>query len=124
MFGRALRDFVEFDLNARAGTGSGFTGGTRQAGGAHVLDARDRAGGEEFKAGFANELFHERVADLHCPALLLGGFFSQVLRSESRPGQAVPTRGRTDVENRVAHAPGGTARDLFVAEHTKTKDVN
>ena len=81
---RALGHLGQFDLDARAGAGGGFAGGTGQAGGAHVLDAGDRAGGEQFQAGFADQLLHERIAHLHRPALLLGGFLGQVLRGKSR----------------------------------------
>ncbi len=121
---RALRHFVQFDLDARARARGRFASGTGQTRRAHVLNARDRAGGEQFQARFANQFFHERIADLHRAALLLGGFLGQILRGKRRARQAVATRRRADVKNRIAHALGRAARDLFVAQHAEAKRVH
>ena len=91
---------------------------------AHVLDAGDGAGGEQFQARFAHELLHERIADLHRAALLLRRFLGQILRGKRRPGQTIATRGRADVEHRIANALGRAARDLFVAQHAQAKRVH
>ena len=84
----------------------------------------DGAGGEQFEARFAHELFHERIAHLHRAALLLGGFLGQILRGERRARKTVATRGRADVENRIADALGRAARDLFVAQHAEAEGVH
>ena len=52
--------------------GGHFGAGTGEAGGAHILNRDDRAGGHGFEAGFQQQLFHEGIADLHIRALLLG----------------------------------------------------
>src|SRR5204863_9180253 len=62
--------------------------------------------------------------DLHRAALLLGRFLGQVLRSERCSGQAVATRGRTDVKYRVADAFGGATRDLFVTQDSQAECVH
>ena len=120
---RALRNFIEFDLDACAGPRGHFASGTRQTRRAHVLHARDATGGEQFKARFAHEFFHERIADLHRAALLLGGFLGQILRRKRRAREPVATRRRADVKHGIAHALGRAARDLFVAQHAETEGV-
>ena len=119
-----MRNLVQFDLDARAGAGGRFAGRTGQARRAHVLDAGDRAGGEQFEARFAHELFHERIAHLHRAALLLGGFLGQILRRKRRARQTVATGGRADVEHGIADALGRAARDLFVAQHAEAEGVH
>ena len=121
---RALRNFVEFDLDARAGARGHFAGGTGQTRRAHVLHAGDATGGEQFEARFAHEFFHERIADLHRAALLLGGFLGQILRRKRRARETVATRGRADVKHGIAHALGRAARDLFVPQHAEAERVH
>ena len=84
----------------------------------------DRAGGEQFEARFAHEFFHERIADLHRAALLLGGFLGQILRRKRRAREPVATRGRADVKHGIAHALGRAARDLFMAQHAEAERVH
>ena len=48
-----------------------FAGGASQPGRAHVLNADDRAGLHGFEAGFQQQFFQERIADLDIGALLL-----------------------------------------------------
>ena len=73
--GFALRDEVELDVEADAAAGAHLAGGTGEAGCPHVLNADYCAGLHGFEAGFEEQLFHERVADLDVGALLLGAFF-------------------------------------------------
>ena len=122
--GRALRHLVQLDLDAGARAGGGFARGARQAGGAHVLHAGDRAGGEQFQARFADELLHEGIAHLHRAALLLGRFLGQILRGKRRARQAVAPGGRAHVKDGVAHALGRAARDLFMPQHAQAKRVH
>ena len=63
--GFALRHAVEFDLDAHAAAPAHLAGRAGQPGGAHVLNADDRAGLHGFEAGFEQKLFQERIADLH-----------------------------------------------------------
>ena len=121
---RALGNFVEFDLDARAGARRHFAGGTCQTRRAHVLHAGDCAGGEQFETRFAHKFFHERIADLHRTALSLGGFLGQILRRKRRARETVAPRRRADVKHGITHALGRAARDLFVAQHAEAERVH
>ena len=48
-----------------------LAGGAGEPGGAHVLNADDRAGLHRFEARFEQQLLHERIAHLHVGPLLL-----------------------------------------------------
>jgi len=120
----ALGNLAEVDLDAGAGARGRFARRAGQARRAHVLDAGDRAGGEQFQARLAHELFHERIAHLHRAALLFRGFLRQILRREGRAGEAVAAGGGADVENGVAHALGRAAGDLFVAQDAEAEGVD
>ena len=124
MFGRALGHFVQLDFDAGARAGRRLARRTGQAGGAHVLDARHRAGGQQFQAGLADQLFHERIAHLHRPALDLGGFQGQVLGRKGGPGQTVPASRRAHIKDGVAHAAGAAAHDLVVAQDPQAKGID
>ena len=98
-----------------------------------ILDCRCRRGndvqtgtasGKGLQAGLAHELFHEGIAHLHRPALLLGGFIRQILRGKGRAREAVPTRGRADVKHRIANALGRAARDLVMAQHAEAEGID
>ena len=74
--GGALRYFAQLDLDAGAGAGRGFAGGTGQACRAHILDAGNSVlGGQQFQTGFHDQFFHERIAHLDGAALLFRGGF-------------------------------------------------
>src|SRR6185436_572808 len=120
----ALRNFGEIDFDAGVGAGGGFASGASKTGGAHVLDACDGAGGKQFEAGFHNQFFHEWIADLNGAALLLGGFFGQILRGKSGAGEAIAAGSGTDVEDWIADALGGAAGDLFVAQHAEAEGID
>src|SRR2546428_6270991 len=53
-----------------------------------------------------------------------GGFLGQILRRERGARQAVATRRRADIENRIAHALGRAARDLIVAQNAEAEGVH
>ena len=67
--GFALRNSVEFDLNADAAASAHLAGRAGQPGGAHVLNADDCAGLHGFQAGFEQKFFEEGIADLHVGTL-------------------------------------------------------
>src|SRR5262249_414011 len=121
---RPLRDLVQLNFNACAGTRRRLACRTCEPCRAHVLDAGHRSGSEQFQAGFAHQLFHKWIAYLYGAALLLRAFISQVLRSDRSAREAVPAGGRPDVEHRVADASGGAARDLLMAKHSKAECVH
>ena len=54
--GFALRNFREIDLHAGAAAAGGFAGRAGQSRRAHVLNAGDRIGGEQFQARFEQQL--------------------------------------------------------------------
>ena len=98
--GFALRDAVQFDLDADFAAAAHFAGGAGEAGGAHVLNADDGAGLHGFEAGFEQQLFHERIAHLHVGALLLG-FLGELgarpwTRRECRRGRCARRRRSPD----------------------------
>ena len=122
--GCALRHLGQIDLDAGTAAGRCLAGGAGQAGCAHVLYSRDRAGRQQLEAGFHAEFLHERIAHLHSAALLLGRFLGQILRRKRRAGQAVAPGRRADVKHRVAHALGRPACHLAVAQHPEAEGVN
>ena len=110
--GGALRHLGQVDLDAGPAASRCFAGRAGKAGRAHVLYARDRAGGEQLEARLHAEFLHERIAHLHRSALLLGRFLGQVLRRKRRTGQAVPPRRRADVKHRIADSLGRAPGNL------------
>ena len=121
--GLAFRHEVDIDFHACAATAGGFAGRAGEAGGAHVLDACDTAAGEEFEAGFEEEFFAEGVADLHGGAVFLG-FLGEFAGSEGGASEAVTACFRTNIENGIAHALGGSAGDLLVLEDAEAEDID
>ena len=121
--GLALGHFREVDLHSRAAAAGGLAGRAGEARRAHVLDAGDGVGGEEFEAGFEEEFFFERVADLHGGAVLLA-LLGQLARGKGRAREAVAPGLGADIENGVADAARCAARDLLVAEDAEIEDVH
>ena len=119
----AFRHEIDIDFNAGAATAGGFAGRAGEACGAHVLDARDAAAGEEFEAGFEEEFFAEGVADLHGGAVFLG-FLGELARGEGGSGKAITAGFGSDIENGIAHALGGSAGDLLVLEDAEAEDID
>ena len=100
----AFRHEVQIDLVARAAAAGRLAGRTGQSRRAHVLDADDQPVlAHHFEAGFQQQLFHERIADLHRRPVLLR-FLGQLARGERRARQPVPSRRAADVNHGVAHA--------------------
>jgi len=121
--GLAFRHKVDIDFNACAATAGGFAGRAGEACGAHVLDARDAAAGEEFEAGFEEEFFAEGVSDLHGGAVFLG-FLGEFARGEGGAGEAVTTGFSSDIKNGIAHALGSSAGNLLVLEDAEAEDID
>ncbi len=120
----AFRDFLQINFHAAAAAAGRFAGGTGKPGGAHVLDADHQpVMAHDFEAGFEQEFFHERVADLDRGPVRVR-FFGKLARGERGPGQAVATGGAADVDDRVADAGRGAALDLVVAEDTEAEGVD
>ena len=121
--GLAFRHEVDIDFNACAATAGGFAGRAGEACGAHVLDTRDAAAGEEFEAGLEKEFFAEGVADLYGRSVFLG-FLGEFAGSEGGAGEAVTTGFGSDIENGISHALGGSACDLLMLEDAEAEDID
>ena len=109
--GFALRHVVELDLEADAAARAHLAGGAGEAGGAHVLNADDRAGLHRFEAGLEQQLLHEGIAHLHVGALLLGAF-GELLAGHGGAVDAVAAGLGADVDHRIADAGGLGVEDL------------
>ena len=121
--GLALRDFGEIDLDAGAAAAGRFAGRTGEPGRAHVLDAGDGIGGEQFQTRFEQQLFFEWIADLD-GGPVFARFFGQIARGERGPGQTIATGFRADIKHGVADAAGRAARELLMPQDAEAKDID
>ena len=90
---------IDFDAGARAA--AHLARRTREAGGAHVLDADDRAGLHRFQARFEQQFLQERIAHLHVGPLLLG-FLGELGRRHGCAVDPVAAGFCANVNDRVA----------------------
>ena len=112
---------IQLDATAAAGRHLGARAG--QAGGAHVLHADDRTGGEGFEAGLEQHLLHERIAHLHRRPFLLAAL-AELGRRHRRAVNAVAPGLRADVEDGVALAFGAPEEDRGRRCDAETKGVD
>ena len=105
--GLAARHFVEIERDAEIALGAHLDRRTGQPRRAHVLDGDDAALGHDFKAGFEQQLFRERIADLHGRALLLG-IGAEFGRRHGGAVDAVAAGFRAEIDDR--HADAGRRR--------------
>ena len=82
----ALRHFRQIDFHAGAAAARGLASRAGESGRAHVLNAGDGIGREQFEAGFEQQFFFEWIADLDCRAIF-ARFFGQLARGERRAGK-------------------------------------
>ena len=94
---------IEVELDTVTRTVCHLDGGRSQAGGAHVLYARQAIGCEDLEACLEKKLFHERVTDLYGGKLTVR-FFAELRACHRRPVNAIATCLCADVEDRVANA--------------------
>ena len=99
-----------------------LAGGTGEAGGAHVLDAQDRAGLHHFQTGFQQQLLKEGIAHLDVGALLLGAF-GELFRRHGGTVDAVAAGLGSNVKDGVADAFGLGVEDLVGADQAEGKGV-
>ena len=118
----AFGNLGQIDLDAGAAAARCFTSGAGQSRRAHVLNAGDGIGREQFQTGFEQQLLLERIADLHGRAIF-ARFFRQFAGSERGAGQTVAARFSADVKDRIADAAGRAARELLVPQDAKTKNI-
>ena len=121
--GFALRHEVELDIEADAAARAHLAGGAGEAGSAHVLNADDGAGLHGFKAGFEEQLFHERVADLDVGALLLGAFV-ELFAGHGGAVNAVAAGLCAHIDDRVAGAGGLGVEDFVFADEAESEGVD
>ena len=115
---------VEIDLDAHAAARSHFAGRAGEAGGAHVLNADDGAGGHRFEARLEQQLFEEGIAHLHVGALLLrllGEFGGGQQRSAVN---AVAAGLGADVNHRIAFAAGAREEKLVFRRDAQRQNVD
>ena len=122
--GFALRNFGEIDFDAGAAARSHFHGGARQAGSAHVLNRDDRAGLHGFEAGFEQQLFHERIADLHVRALLLRFFGEFGGGQQRRAVNAVAAGFCADINHGIADALGFGQKNFFFSRNAQRERIH
>ena len=92
-------------------------------GGAHVLNADDRAGLHRFEAGLEQQLLHEGIAHLHVGPLLLGAF-GELFAGHGGAVDAVAAGLGADVDHRIADAGGLGVEDLVLADQAEREGVD
>ena len=97
----AHRHAVEVELDPEPALAGHLDRRGGQARGAHVLDRDDRVACHQFEAGFDQELFGERVADLHGRALLLG-VVAEFGRGHRRAVDAVAPGLGADIDDEIS----------------------
>ena len=107
------------DIAARAH----LAGGAGQSGGAHVLNADDRAGLHGFEAGFEQQLFEKRIADLHIGTLGLRRF-AEFFAGHGRAVDAVAPGLRADIDHWIAFARGLGIENLIPSHQTQRKSIH
>ena len=88
-------------------------GETRRA---HILDADDEPFLHGFKAGFEQEFFHERVADLHIRPFR-ARIFAETGGCHCRAVDAIAARLCSDVDNGIADATRSPVENLVLFEN-------
>ena len=121
--GFALRHEVELDVEADAAARAHLAGGAGEAGRAHVLNADDGAGLHGFKAGFEQQLLHERVADLDVGALCFGAFL-ELFAGHGCAVDAVAAGLGADIDDGVAGAAGLGVEDFVFADQAEREGVD
>jgi hypothetical protein len=91
------------NLDAHAAAPAHLARGAGQARRAHILNANDRPSLHRFKAGFEQQFFEERIADLHVRALGLGSL-AEFLAGHGCAVNAVASRLGADIDHRIAFA--------------------
>ncbi len=102
---------------------SHFAGGARQARGAHVLNADDRAGFHGFETRFEQELFEKRIAHLHVGTLLFR-FFGEFGGGHGSAVDAVAAGLRADVDHGIADARGLAVEHFVFTEDAQSEGVH
>ena len=110
----ALRHILQIDLDTGARPAAHLAGGAGQPGGAHILDADDRAGFHGFEARFQQQLLHEGIAHLHVGPLLLR-FLGELGGRHGGAVNAVAPGLRADVDHRIADARRFAVEDLVLS---------
>ena len=106
----ADRDAVEVEADPEAALVAHLDGRAGQAGGAHVLDRDDGAGGHQLEAGLEQALLGEGVADLDGRALFLDAGV-ELRRGHGRAADPVAAGLGAEVDHGHADAGGGRVED-------------
>ena len=92
---------IEFNFQPHAAARAHLASRAGEAGGAHVLNADDRAGLHGFEAGFEQQFLHKWIAHLHVRPLLLGAFL-EFLAGHGGAVDAVAARLGAYIDDRIA----------------------
>src|ERR1051326_2275112 len=111
----SLGNAIELDFNAYPAAPTHLAGRAGKSGGAHVLDADDRAGLHGFKTGLEEKLFQKRIAHLDIRPFRFRGFAEFLTRHGGAVNTVTPGLG-PDVNHWIALA-GGTGIENFVLSH-------
>src|SRR6185437_9158797 len=113
---------INFDSHATARRHFGARAGEPR--GAHVLNRDDGAGAHSFETRFEQQLFHERIADLHVRPLLLR-FLAEFGGGEQRSAvNAVAARLCARVDHRVALSLSARKKEIFPAADAERERVD
>ena len=115
---------VEVDEHAAVAGRRELGGGTRDAGGAEILDAADDARLEQFEGALDEELLHEGVAHLHAGALGGAVLVEGLGREDGGAADAVAAGGRTEQDHLVADARRVGEVEVVVAQHADAQGVD
>ena len=107
----AARHLVEIERDAEIALGAHLDRRAGQARRAHVLDRDHAALGHDLEAGFEQQLFRERIADLHGRALLLG-VLAELGRRHAGAVDAVAAGLGAEIDDRHADAGGRRVENL------------
>ena len=122
--GFALRHARQVHFDSHAAARSHFRTRTRQPCRAHILNRDHGARAHRFEARLQQQLFHERVADLHVGPLLLG-FFAEFRGGEQRCAvNSVAACFRACINYRIARTLGAREKKFVAVRDSESERVH
>src|SRR5581483_4895237 len=121
--GFALRNAVEFNLDADVAASAHLAGRAGQPGCAHALNAHNGTGLHGFEAGLEQKLFQERITDLDVGALRFRGF-AEFLAGHGGAVNPVTTGLGADVDDRITLTSGACIKNLVSLYQSERERVD